>query len=212
MILMIGAWKAAELDLYVEKSSTGAPGAFPKLAIMLSLEVDYLPGQEGWIKELSGRHEWDYLIGAVHYVSESWALDNPHQLSKWKSRDPLEVWTVYYDRLTMSAESGLFDIIAHADLCKKFCIYPTADVSPLYARFLETAKRSNVAIRLNTAGLRTRIAKEIYPSQTIVNLAAKMGVPITFGSDAHAPGEVGLNFAEAIASARQAGYSQSLPF
>ena len=202
--------KAVELDSYVEKVNQ-ARQAFPQLAIKLALEVDYLPGQEGWIKELSGRHEWDYLIGAVHYVSESWALDNPHQLSKWKNRDPLEVWTVYYDRLTMSAESGLFDILAHVDLCKKFCIYPREDVTPLFSKFLDAAKVSNVAIELNTAGLR-KDCKEIYPSQSIVNLAAKLGVPITFGSDARAPGEVGLNFAEAIACAKQAGYSKSCRF
>ncbi|HVV00164.1 MAG TPA: PHP-associated domain-containing protein, partial [Verrucomicrobiae bacterium] len=51
-----------------------------------------------------------------------------------------------------------------------------------------------------------------YPSQRIVDMAARMGIPITFGSDAHAPGEVGMNFAEAIASAKQAGYTQYCRF
>jgi histidinol-phosphatase (PHP family) len=38
-------------------------------------------------------------------------------------------------------------------------------------------------------------------------MAAKAGVPITFGSDAHAPGEVGMNFAEAVTLAHQAGFT-----
>jgi histidinol-phosphatase (PHP family) len=33
-------------------------------------------------------------------------------------------------------------------------------------------------------------------------------VPITFGSDAHAPAEVGMNFTEAIQLARGVGYTQ----
>jgi histidinol-phosphatase (PHP family) len=202
--------KASELDLYVEKVKE-ARRTFPQLTIKLALEVDYLPGQERWIKDLSSRHEWDYLIGAVHYVSESWALDNPHQLSEWKTRDPVEVWTAYYDRLIMSAKSGLFDILAHVDLCKKFCIYPKEDYTPLVSKFLETVSRCNVAIELNTAGLR-KDCQEIYPSQSIVDLAGKFAVPITFGSDAHAPREVGLNFAEAIASAKRAGYTESCRF
>jgi len=37
-------------------------------------------------------------------------------------------------------------------------------------------------------------------------------VPITFGSDAHAPGEVGMNFAEAIQLAHKAGYKESCRF
>ncbi len=38
------------------------------------------------------------------------------------------------------------------------------------------------------------------------------GLRITFGSDAHAPGEVGMNFAEAIALARSVGYTQCCRF
>ena len=45
-----------------------------------------------------------------------------------------------------------------------------------------------------------------------MKLAAGMGVPITFASDAHAPGEVGANFAEAIALARSVGYTESCHF
>jgi histidinol-phosphatase (PHP family) len=37
-------------------------------------------------------------------------------------------------------------------------------------------------------------------------------VPITFASDAHAPGEVGLNFAEAVHLARSAGYTRYCRF
>jgi histidinol-phosphatase (PHP family) len=37
-------------------------------------------------------------------------------------------------------------------------------------------------------------------------------VPITFGSDAHKPEEVGMNFAEAISLARETGYTESCRF
>ena len=43
-------------------------------------------------------------------------------------------------------------------------------------------------------------------------LAAQMGVPITFASDAHSPGEVGMNFVEAIELARRAGYTHRCRF
>jgi histidinol-phosphatase (PHP family) len=118
----------------------------------------------------------------------------------------LEVWTKYFERLTLAAESGLFDILGHADLCKKFCIRPQADCAPLFRRFLEAVRRNGSAIELNTSGLR-KDCREIYPSPAIVQIAAEIGVPITFGSDAHAPGEVGMNFAEAVQLARSAGYT-----
>src|SRR5206468_1585142 len=115
------------------------------------------------------------------------------------------------ERLTMAAESGFFDIIAHADLCKKFCYYPQQDCTPLFRRFLEAAQRHHVAIELNTAGLR-KDCQEIYPSPAIVQIAAELRVPITFASDAHAPGEVGANFSEAVALARRAGYTHCCRF
>ena len=132
-------------------------------------------------------------------------------MSEWQERDALEVWTAYFERLTMAAESRLFDIIGHADLCKKFSFYPKEDCTALFMRFLEAARRNHVAIELNTAGLRKE-CKEIYPSPAIVRLAKDAGVPITFGSDAHAPAEVGLNLGEAIVLARQSGYTHCVRF
>lgn len=194
-----------DLDTYVANVEQ-ARRQFPQLTIKLALEVDYLPGHEDWIRNLAARHPWDYFIGAVHYVSDSWALDNPYALAEWKHRDPFEVWSVYFERLTAAAESGLFDIIAHTDLCKKFCFYPKEDCTPLFTRFLDAARRAGVAMELNTAGLR-KDCKEIYPSPPIVRLAAQRGIPITFASDAHAPGEVGMNFTEAVSLARASGYT-----
>lgn len=195
-----------QLDEYVEKVMQ-ARRAFPALQIKLALEVDFIPGDEGWIRQLAARHPWDYFIGSVHYVSESWDLDNPQKLSEWRRRDPFEVWTAYFQRLTLAVESQLFDIIGHADLCKKFCFVPTQDCTHLFREFLEAAARNDTAIEINTAGLR-KDCKEMYPSPEIVRMAAELGVPLTFGSDAHAPGEVGLAFEQAIQLARACGYTR----
>jgi histidinol-phosphatase (PHP family) len=199
-----------QLGEYVEKVRK-AQKDFPQLTIRLALEVDYLPGQEEWIRELAGLHPWDYFIGSVHYVSDSWAVDNPHKLSEWKNRDVWEVWSVYFERLTMAAETGLFEIIGHADLPKKFGHKPTRDCTPLYDKFLDAAKKHHCALDVNTAGLRKE-CKEIYPSREILKLAFQKGVPITFGSDAHAPEEVGMNFREAVELARSVGYTECLRF
>ena len=73
--------------------------------------------------------------------------------------------------------------------------------------FLDRAARTNVAIELNTAGLRKE-CREIYPSRALLDLAARRRIPITFGSDAHAPAEVGADFAAAVELARSVGYTQ----
>jgi histidinol-phosphatase (PHP family) len=197
--------RSDQLDEYVEKVRK-AQRDFPQLTIRLALEVDYLPGHEEWIRELAARHPWDYFIGSVHYVSDSWAIDDPQKLSEWKHRDAWEVWSVYFDRLTMAAETGFFEIIGHADLPKKFGHRPARDCTPLYDRFLNAAKKHDCALDVNTAGLR-KDCKEIYPNPQLLRLAFQKGVPIAFGSDAHAPEEVGMNFKEAIELARSVGYA-----
>ena len=135
----------SDLDAYVEKVAQ-ARREYPGLTIKLALEIDFIPGQEPWIRDLAARHPWDYLIGAVHYVSDSWDFDNPKKVAEWERRDPAEVWAEYFDRLTQAAESGLFDIIAHADLCKKFRFYPKEDCTPLYRRFLRAVKQNDLAM------------------------------------------------------------------
>jgi len=194
-----------QLDEYCERVER-ARRDHPALAIKLALEVDFLPGQEDWVRDLAARHPWDYLIGSVHYISTSWDLDNPSKLAQWRDRDVLEVWTAYFDRLTLAAASGLFEIIGHADLCKKFGFRPDADPTPLYEQFLAAAARSGVAIELNTAGLR-KDCREIYPSPALLERAQAARVPVCFGSDAHAPVEVGADFDKAVALARAAGYT-----
>ena len=183
----------------------------PSLTIRLGLEVDFIPGQEEWIRELAAKHPWDYFIGAVHYVSDTWALDNPHVLDEWRSRDVDEVWGEYFRRQTLAAESGLFETIAHPDLAKKFRFYPKRDITPIYEKFVAALSKHDVAMELNTAGLR-KDCQEIYPSAALVRLAAQAGVPVTFASDAHAPGEVGANFAEAVALAKSCGHTRTCRF
>jgi histidinol-phosphatase (PHP family) len=199
-----------QLDEYVEKVAQ-ARRDHPRLLIRLGLEVDFLPGHTDWIAVLAGRHAWDYLIGSVHYVSDAWAVDDPGKLSEWKGRDAFEVWRLYFDRLTQAVESGFFDIIGHADLPKKFGFRPLQDCAPLFERFLKAARARNVAVELNTSGLRKE-CREIYPGPRFVQLMFQHGVPITFGSDAHTVAEVGMNFIEAMNVARVVGYTRYCRF
>lgn len=197
-----------QLDDYVARVEK-ARRDHPQLTIRLALEVDYLPGYQDWIRELAARHPWDYFIGSVHYVSETWAIDDPSAISKWKGRNPFEVWSRYFELLTEAIGTRLFQIVGHADLPKKFGFVPTEDCTPLFERLVAAAKRTGTAVELNTAGLR-KPCKEIYPSPAFLALAQREGVPITFGSDAHATVEVGANMDSAVRLARSCGYTHSL--
>jgi len=201
---------AGELTQYVAKVEY-ARESHPALPIRLGLEVDFIPGHEPWIKEMASRHDWDYFIGSVHYISGKWDFDNPKYIAEWENRSIEEVWSEYFERLTCAADSGLFQIIGHPDLPKKFGHRPTCDNTGLYLNFFAACESTDTCIELNTAGLR-RDCAEIYPSLEFLKLAKSSNVQITFGSDAHSPSEVGMNLEDATTLARKAGYEQCCRF
>jgi histidinol-phosphatase (PHP family) len=202
--------RGEQLDEYVAAVER-ARRATPQLRIRLGLEVDYLPGTEAWVRELAARHPWDYFIGSVHYVSREWDIDNPAKRTRWEQQDPWEVWSAYAERLREAVESGLFDLLGHLDLCKKFGHRPERDPTPLFRPVLEAAARRGTAVEINTAGLRKE-CREMYPAPALLRLAREVGTPVTFGSDAHRPDEVGADFPAAVALARAAGYRESARF
>lgn len=201
---------ACELSEYVAKVKH-ARATHPSLPIRLGLEVDFIPGHEAWIKEMASRHDWDYFIGSVHYISGKWDFDNPKRLAEWAEHDVDEVWTDYFTRLTNAAASGLFQIIGHPDLPKKFNHRPTRDITGLYLNFLAACESTGTCIELNTAGLR-KDCGEIYPNLEFLKLAKPANVQITFGSDAHATHEVGMNLEDAMALAHEGGFEECCRF
>ena len=201
---------AGELSEYVAKVQL-ARDTHPALPIRLGLEVDFIPGHERWIETMARGHDWDYFIGSVHYIFSKWDFDNPKRLAEWAKHDVDEVWADYFNRLTNASTSGLFQIIGHPDLPKKFGHHPTRDCTHLYLNFLAACESTGTCIELNTAGLR-RDCAEIYPSLEFLKLANSTNVQITFGSDAHATHEVGMNLEDARTLAREAGYEQCCRF
>jgi len=103
------------------------------------------------------------------------------------------------------AESRLFDIVGHLDLIKVFKFMPKSDMTPVFRKTLEAIKESNMSIELNPAGLRKKVG-EPYPSPKLLQMAYEMEIPITFGSDAHKPRDVGFGSSEILKLARDTGY------
>ena len=183
-----------------------ARAAVPQLPIRLGLEVDYVPGHEGWIEELAGLARWDFLMGSVHYVAPGWDVDNIEHLEK---RPVEEVWGIYFEMLERCVLTGLFDWIAHPDLPKRFGYRPTGDLRRFYEPVIAAMARTGTAFEINTGGLR-RPAQECYPAAPFLRLAREAGVEMLINSDAHAPQEVGAGFDVAVRMAREAGYDSVL--
>jgi histidinol-phosphatase (PHP family) len=183
----------------------------PKLPIRLGLECDFIPGREAWVRELAKKADFDYLIGAVHYITPDWDVDNPLKLDRWKQQPVEEVWTRYFRAVSQAAQSGLFDFLAHPDLVKKFGHIPPGDLLSYYHEALDAIEASKMAIEVSTAGLRKEVA-EIYPSVQFLKEAFQRKIPVLLSSDSHAPKEVGHEFQKALSLVKEIGYRELTAF
>jgi histidinol-phosphatase (PHP family) len=183
---------------------------YKEIPIRLGIEADYVPGHEEALARLLEPYPWDYVIGSVHFIGD-WGFDNPAEVNRYAEWDISELYAKFFTLEIKAATSGLFDIMAHLDLIKKFGHRPSGDLGRLYADVAEAVAGAGVAIELSTAGLRKPV-KEVYPNPTLLRECAQRGVPLVISSDAHSPAEVGWGFAGARDRAREAGFTQVARF
>ena len=174
-----------------------------KITILLGYEVDYLKGHMD-ARVLNA--EVDYLIGSVHFIDE-WGFDNPEFIGRYENENINEIWQKYFSAIEEMAKSELFDIVGHLDLIKVFKFMPTKDIKEMAKDALRAIKNADMVLEINAAGYRKPVG-EAYPSKELLQEAYRLGIPVTFSSDAHKPEQVGMYDKEVIALAKEVGYTE----
>lgn len=195
-----------ELPLYVDDVRRAAADAASSGGpeVLCGIEADWLPGSAPLVDGAVRVHGFDVVLGSVHFV-EGWAFDDPDLIGRWAEFEVEAVWTSYFEQLSEAASSGLFDVIAHPDLVKKFGFIPEGDLMPYYEEAAAVFAECGVAVEVNSAGLRKPVG-EVYPSLAFLKALRARHVPVTMGSDAHAPDEVGAGLSRARDLIAAAGY------
>lgn len=178
-----------------------------EISILLAYEVDFL---EGYIDERVLSRKVDYFIGSVHYLGK-WGFDNPEFIGEYQHHNIDEIWQRYFDAIEALAKSNLFDIVGHIDLMKVFNFLPHKDVRLLAKNAIKAIKKANLVVEINAAGLR-KPAREQYPSAPLLEMLAEHDIPITFGSDAHAPEQIGFSKEAMQTLAKSFGYKKCATF
>ena len=203
------AMRMDELEAYVE-DVLRMRLRYPEIPIRLGIEADFIPGREEDLVKVLEPYPWDYVIGSVHFIGD-WDFDNPASVNRYAEWDISELYAKFFTLETMAARSGLFDIMAHIDLIKKFGHRPSHDLGRLYADVAQVMADAGVAIELSTAGLRKPV-REIYPNPQLLKECCDRNVPLVISSDAHKPSEVAWGFEGALEVARAAGYTSLARF
>lgn len=185
--------KFKELEFYL-KQVDRIKGKYTDISVLTGIEADYLEGYESYLDDILNRYPFDLVILSIHFIKKwlpgYWVFD-----FDFPNKSIKQVYADYFECLLKGINTGFFDIVGHLDLIKQPGKPVLKSNSTDLENVLKAILNKNMSIELNTSGLRKSI-NELYPSLDIVKLAISKGIPLTLGSDAHSPDQVGFYFTE----------------
>ena len=192
----------SDFDTYVALVQRAADAFKGRLDIRLGIESEFFPGCEEYIAALHQRADFHYVLGAVHWQAKEY-------LNKFETGTIENFRRTYFEHLAKSAESGLYDCLAHPDLVKNY--HPDswcfAIVKNTVSAALDRIAATGVAMELNTSGL-NKSYSEMNPGLEMLRMMAERKIPIVVGSDSHRPVRVGEHFVTALNHLTEAGYEK----
>lgn len=190
----------SEFDLYVSLVQRAKEAFKGKLDVCLGIESEFFPGYEKYIEGLHKRVEFDYCLGGLHWQAKEY-------LNKYEQGTIEGFRRTYFEHLAVSAETGLYDCLAHPDLVKNY--HPDswcfAIIKNTVASVLDRIAKTGVAMELNTSGL-NKSYSEMNPGNEMLRMMSERGIPVVIGSDAHRAQRVGEHFVTALNNLVEAGY------
>lgn len=177
-----------------------------ELLVQCGLEVGYFPGCEEEIRELFNKYEFHYKIGGVHQVGEIDICNEKSMKSAPSQYDLNQFADMVFENLIKSAECGLFNVLGHIDMYKKYGLQVYGEkIANIHEgrlnKLFQVMSKNGSGLEINTASIRKGFA-EYYPSMAIINAARSAGVRIVaVGSDAHRPDEIAYDFEGVMAVA-----------
>jgi len=182
--------------------------------LKLGIEADFIAGREASMATLLDAHDWDYVVGSVHFVGEHAVDHDGYEIWDHRTERPDELWRRYFVTLGEAARTGLFDILAHPDLVKMWGArrpVPEGDLRRFYELAMDGITESGIAVEVSTAGLRKPVG-ELYPAPAFLEMCVQAGCPVALSSDAHVPGDVGRDYERALELLQSAGVSELAVF
>lgn len=181
-----------EYETYVAAVAHAREQFAGRVDVRLGLESDFYPGVEPWLEELHARVPLHHVLGSVH-------TQVPDYRARYFRGNWFDYQQTYFEHLAQSAETGLFDTLAHPDLVKNEAPHEWifSRIESHILRSLDRIAKTGVAMELNTSGV-NKALPEMNPGDRMLGFIRERGIPIVIGADAHRPDRVGDGYAAAL--------------
>ncbi|MHA1730087.1 MAG: histidinol-phosphatase [Promethearchaeota archaeon] len=187
-----------------------------KIKIKISTEVGFAtPG-----KALSRQKkvlepfldDYDYLLAGIHEIksheSPIIVLDPRKGSEVLKEYGEEKIHSIYFDKLEKLVDTDYFDVIAHFDNNRLLFIPNKPNYSEnvweKILSLLDKIKNKGMAVEINTSGILKGVNSQ-FPEDEIIKQLIQRDIPITLGSDAHRPKNIGYKFNEIMIKAKKWG-------
>ena len=176
-----------------------------RIAVHCGFEADYFPGLSAPDPSFYARFDPDFLIGSVHFVRsdrrrkapvQPWSVDGPASevargIAECFDGDGKRAAIAYWRTVREMVQTCRFDIVGHLDLLRKRngeLAFFDEDASWYRRELAETVRaiaRSGHIVELNTGAIARKAMDALYPSDGLLALLCRAGVPVMINSDAH---------------------------
>ncbi len=178
---------------------------FPTLRILSGIEA----GEPHWFSEsvasVLAAGEFDRVLGSLHGIPVAGTLEGIDR-RLFARHDPHELVNRYFsDMVALIEQSSVFTVLAHCDYPRRYWpadragAYREADFEEHYRTVFRALAASGRALEINT--------KSPLASVDLVRWWwQEGGAAVSFGSDAHEPGNIGRRFGVAVDIVEAAGF------
>jgi len=157
------------------------------IAVYDAVEMDYDPRAEAEIAEFLADAGFDYAIGSVHSVDDTFVQWD----GEFEGMDDGELDAfvdAYYDRLVSLVDSDLFAVAAHPDLVERTEALRGRSTVDHYRAVADALADSRTVPELNAG--RVQQLGLLHPGPDFLDALQDRGLRVTMATDAHAPEEV----------------------
>lgn len=180
------------------------------ISVGMGMEIEFIPEFRHWIQPFSTMN-WDRLIVSIHSLMidgrpflVNGNREEYNALLHQFDHDLKSLCRHYFRTLQEGLLTGWFDVAGHLDVVKKWTAPEEFidESAPWYRQLIDETlaiiQSQQMSLEINTGGFLHKAAAS-YPSKWIVREALDRGIPITLGSDAHAPAALGQFFRNTLA-------------